>query len=44
MPLKEVNRVEILTILDNNIDPTHWTAREFPDAFVQNNVGTRFLL
>jgi metal-dependent hydrolase (beta-lactamase superfamily II) len=47
MPLKEVDRVEILMIVlaqCTGWKATHHIVREFPDAFVQNSVRTRFLL
>lgn len=56
MPLKQVDRVEILTML-KELNPalivpatctgwkaTHMIARELPEAFVPNSVGTRFML
>ena len=56
MPLKQVDTVEILTMLKELnpalIVPAHCTgwkatqmiARELPEAFVPNSVGTRFML
>ena len=53
MPLREIDKVEIFKELSPTLivpahctgwKATHALARELPEAFVPNSVGTRFLL
>ncbi len=44
VPLEPVDSVTFTTLVDTGRRAVHALAAQFPDAFIQNSVGTRFEL